>query len=131
MILLLMSLAFANDAKFTNLKEGETAPFDGRLFNGAAIAKLITDNQYKDLECDLQVEYELDKLATKKQYEIDILKASLESKNNMLLEINQIKQDEIDEMRDSYKPAKPYLWLTGGFVLGSAASIAIFHSVKQ
>ena len=131
MILLLMSLAFADEPQYAHLEKGEAAPFEGRLFNGAAVAKILTETKYKDLECDLQVEYELDKLATEKQYEIELLRASLESKNKMLLEVNQIKQDELDTMRASYKPAKPYLWLTGGFVLGSAASIAIFHAVKE
>ena len=131
MILLLMSLAFANEPQFTNLKEGEEAPFDGRLFNGAAVAKLITDNQYKDLECEVKVEYELNKTLVKKQYEFDIMKAELTSRNELLKEINEIRNDEIEELRKSYKPAKPYLWLTGGFILGSAASIAIFHTVKQ
>ena len=38
--------------------------------------------------------------------------------------------EEIESIRGSYKPARPYIWLTSGFVLGSAASIAIFHAVK-
>ena len=130
MILLLMSLAFANEPQFTNLNKGEKAPFDGRLFNGAAVSKLITENQYKDLECEVKVEYELNKTLVKKQYEFDIMKAELVSRNEMLKEINEIRNDEIEELRKSYKPAKPYLWLTGGFILGSAASIAIFHTVK-
>ena len=31
----------AEEAKFTNLKKGEVAPFDGRLFNDPAVSKLI------------------------------------------------------------------------------------------
>ena len=131
MILLLMSLAFADEPQYAVLEKGEPAPFEGRLFNGAAVAKIITEAQYKDLECDLQVEFETDKLATEKQFEIELLKASLESKNLMLTELNQINQEELDTIRASYKPARPYLWLTSGFVLGSAASIAIFHAVKE
>ena len=29
--------------KFSNIKQGETAPFDGRLFNDAAVSKIIVD----------------------------------------------------------------------------------------
>ena len=130
MLLLLVSLAFAEEPQFTSLQKGQPAPFDGRLFNGAAVAKLITDNKYKNLECSLQTEYELNKLEVRKNYEIGVLRAELKSENEMLKQVNQIKQEELGVLRKAYKPAKPFLWMSGGFVLGSAASIAIFHAVK-
>ena len=130
MILLLLSLAAQGEPEFANLKKGEKAPFEGRLFNEEAIASLLTEANQKDLECQLEIEYQLDKQSTKKQYEFDILKASCKSEAEMLKEINQIRQDELDIIRASYRPARPYIWLTSGFVLGSAASIGIFHAVK-
>ena len=42
MILLLLSLASAEPI-MTHLKEGEVAPFDGRLMNDEAIVNIITD----------------------------------------------------------------------------------------
>ena len=130
MILLLLSLAAYGDAEFTNLKKGERAPFDGRLFNEEAIASILTDKQLKETQCQVEVEYQLDKQATKKQYEYELLKATCEAQNQMLKDVNQIRLEEIESIRGSYKPARPYIWLTSGFVLGSATSIAIFHAVK-
>ncbi len=130
MILLLLSLAAYGDPEFANLKKGERAPFEGRLFNEEAIASILTNNSHKDMQCQVEIEYELDKQATKKQYEYELLKASCKAENEMLKEISNIRQNELESIRGSYKPARPYIWLTSGFVLGSAASIGIFHAVK-
>ena len=130
MILLLLSLAAYGDPEFANLKKGERAPFEGRLFNEEAIASILTSNSHKDMQCQVEIEYELDKQATKKQYEYELLKASCKAENEMLKEISNIRQNELESIRGSYKPARPYIWLTSGFVLGSAASIGIFHAVK-
>tara|TARA_Y100000593_G_C4127708_1_gene245823 strand:- start:118 stop:510 length:393 start_codon:yes stop_codon:yes gene_type:complete len=130
MILLLLSLAAYGDPEFANLKKGERAPFEGRLFNEEAIASILTNNSQKDMECQLEIEYQLDKQSTKKQYEYELLKASCKAENEMLKEVARIRLNEIESIRGSYKPARPYIWLTSGFVLGSAASIGIFHAVK-
>ena len=131
MILLLMSLAFAEDPTFKNIKKGETAPFDGRLFNDAAVSQIITEHSLKDLDCDLEIEYRVDVAKTKKQYQYDLLKAQCNAETSKLKEINQIKEDELEILRKDYKPFRPYLWMTGGFVMGTAASIAIFKTVDN
>ena len=94
MILLLLSLAAYGDPEFANLKKGERAPFEGRLFNEEAIASILTNNSHKDMQCQIEIEYELDKQATKKQYEYELLKASCKAENEMLKEISNIRQNE-------------------------------------
>tara|TARA_R110000824_G_C15227084_1_gene678107 strand:+ start:5266 stop:5661 length:396 start_codon:yes stop_codon:yes gene_type:complete len=131
MILLLMSLAFAEEPTYASLKKGQPAPFDGRLFNSAAVAEIITQRRLNDLDCDLEVEYQLDKAATKAEYEYDLLKAQCSAETSKFKELNQIKQDELDILRQNHKPIKPYLWLTGGFAMGAVTSIAIFKTVDQ
>ena len=130
MILILMSLAFAEEPSYTNIKKGETAPFDGRLFNETAVAQIITEHNIKDLDCDLEIEYRVDIAESKRQYEYDLLKAQCNAETSKLKEINQIKEDELEMLRKDYKPFRPYLWMTGGFVMGTAASIAIFKTVE-
>jgi hypothetical protein len=131
MILLMISLALAEEPTFTNLKEGEEAPFDGRLFNDAAVSKLITEHKMKDLDCDLEIEYQVDLTETQKQYEYDLLNAQCTATKYRLEEINKIKEQELQLLRKDNKPFRPYLWMTGGFVMGTAASIAIFKTVSN
>ena len=124
-------MAFAEEPAYTNLKEGETAPFDGRLFNDAAVSKLITEHKLKDLDCDLEIEYQVHLSESKKQYEYDLLKAEYIATKTRLEEINQIKEDELQSLRQTHRPLRPYLWMTGGFVMGTAASIGIFKTVSN
>jgi len=131
MILLMVSLAIAEEPTYTNLKEGESAPFDGRLFNDAAVSKLITEHKLKDLDCDLEIEYQVHLAESKRQYEYDLLKAEYIATKSRLEDINQIKEEELQSLRQAHKPIRPYLWMTGGFVMGTAASIAIFKTVSN
>ena len=131
MILLLMSLAFAEEPIYASLKKGEPAPFDGRLFNGVAVAQIITEHRLKDLDCDLETEYQLDKAATKAQYEYELLEASCKAETAKLSDINNIREEELSILRQRDKPLRPYFWLTGGFVMGTVTSIAIFKTVEQ
>ena len=131
MILLLMSLAFAEEPTYASLKKGDPAPFDGRLFNAAAVAEIITQHKLKELDCDLEIEYRTDKAATKAEYEYNLLEAQCSAETSKLIELNQIKQDELDILRQTHRPIKPYLWLTGGFAMGAVTSIAIFKTVDE
>ena len=131
MIMLLMSLAFAEEPTYANLNKGDPAPFDGRLFNAAAVAQIITEHRLKDLDCDLEVEYRLDKAATKAQYEYELLEASCKAEAQKLRDINNIREEELSVLRANNKPLRPYFWLTGGFVMGTVTSIAIFKTVDN
>ena len=95
------------------------------------MAKIITEHRLKDLDCDLEVEYRLDRAATEAQYEYDILEASCKAEAQKLRDINNIREEELSILRASNKPLRPYIWLTGGFVMGTATSIAIFKTVSN
>ena len=56
----LCAFAFA-DPQFTELKQGEVAPFDGRLLNDEAIIKISVEDKFKARQCDLQIDYEKQK----------------------------------------------------------------------
>ena len=131
MILLLMSMALAEEPTYANLKKGDPAPFDGRLFSPAAVAQVITEHRLKDLDCDLEVEYRLDKAGTEAQYTYDILEATCKAEAQKLRDINIIREEELSILRASNKPLRPYIWMTGGFIMGTATSIAIFKTVSN
>ena len=55
-------LAQEEEPQFTQLEEGEPAPFAGTLFNPTATAQLIADREFRLTDCDLRVNYEINLL---------------------------------------------------------------------
>ena len=128
-ILLACPVAHAEEPVFTTLKEGETAPFDGRLLNNAAIAKFIIEDRIKIEQCNIQIEYEVSKTNSKSKYNYDLLTAKCEADDQRLQDMVSVRDDEIKFLRKSFEPSKNHLWLAGGFLLGSAASVGIMYAI--
>ena len=129
-LLLACPVAHGAEPTFTTLKEGEEAPFDGRLFNSEAVAKLIVDKRFEGKQCELRVEYEVDLMRAKEQYRYDILLAKSEADDMRLNELITIREDENFYLREQIKPSYNGWWLAGGFIAGAATSIGIMYAVK-
>ena len=129
-LLLACPVAHGAEPTFVALKEGEVAPFDGRLFNSEAIAKLIVDKRFEGKQCELRVEYEIDLAKAKEQYKYDILLAKSEADDMRLNELITIREEENIYLREQIKPTYSSWWLAGGFVAGAITSIGIMYAVK-
>jgi hypothetical protein len=117
------------EGDYVELKEHETAPFDGFLLHKDAMVKLITEREQEigriKLHFDTELkkkDLELETLTKKKEVELNINKEMYES-------LLKIKQDRIDQLSSEQKWSD--LKLIGGFVLGFAASIAMFYAAVQ
>ena len=122
------------DPKFTNLKQGECAPFDGTLFNPPATAQLITENRYAMTECDLRVEYEIKKTQAEMNLQLDTLQISYESlseKHNLLMDIKNSEIDIYREMALNQPNKNNHWWLAGGVVVGIGLSLGTFYAATE
>lgn len=119
----------AEEAKFTNLKEGEVAPFDGRLFNDPAVSKLIVDHQFRDLECKLRVDFEIGQVKASEQYKYDLLYAKSEADNLRLTDMINIRNEHIKGLEKHIRPSSAHWWTLGGFAIGSATAIGIMYVI--
>jgi len=130
MILLLTALVFA-EPLMTPLSEGETAPFDGRLFNDEAVASIISAKEFAEQQCTINTALEFSLQLTEKQHQIDYLeieKAALQKKYDAMLEI---KEEEIQTLR-RYTNSKRSTWVFfGGFVLGTSASLLTYYAANK
>ena len=105
-------------------------PFDGRLFNDAAVARLIVEKQFEGKRCELRIDYEIGLMQTKEQYKYDILLAKSEAADIRLNDLINIRDEELEFLRKQYEPSRSHWWVAGGFIAGSAASIGIMYAVK-
>ena len=127
--MLLASLAYG-EAQFTNLKVGEPAPFSGRLLNDEALATLVVNQESIEEACQIEVDYEIDKAQAKWNYDFELMKISLEGKLERSEARVEAQQQELDYLRATVKPNRTFLWVSTGFIIGTATSVAIFNSVK-
>ena len=128
--ILLTAFCFA-DPQFTALEEGEPAPFTGRLLNDEAIVKISIEDRFKAQQCEIQIEYEKQKLLALHSYELEKLKIKLESDNAILKNKIELRDERIKDLQKLTKPTRPIILITSGFVIGTASTIATTYAVNQ
>lgn len=113
------------EGDYVELKEQETAPFDGFLLHKDAMVKLITEREKELGKLKLHFDTELKKkdldietLTKKKEIELNINKEMYES-------ILKIRQDRIASLQDEANWGT--VKLIGGMIVGFAVSIAMFY----
>ena len=126
--------------KFTFLNEGDKAPFDGTLFDPAAVAKILAEKKAERERCEIQVKYEKDLLSAICKRNTDILESELrieKHKNNLIVNEKYIKiftlkgKEEIEALRNLAKGSNNTLWAVIGFGLGTITSVAIFFAAAE
>lgn len=130
MILFLTTFALAQPL-MTPLSEGESAPFDGRLFNDEAVVSMLTMKDHLEEQCDIQSALDYSLSLNEKQLEIDVLKIekeTLETKHKLLMEI---KEQEIETLRKHVDPRRALWAFLGGFVVGTGASLSTYYAVQK
>ena len=129
--------AYADDAespRFTNLQLGDPAPFTGTLFNPPATAELIANSQFDMSECDLRVEFEVNRTQAEYQLQIDLLQASYDSLNERHQLLMDIKQQEI-ETYQALAIERPnrynHWWLAGGLASGIGLTLGVLFASQR
>tara|TARA_B100000212_G_C27309067_1_gene504906 strand:- start:290 stop:682 length:393 start_codon:yes stop_codon:yes gene_type:complete len=125
-MIFLLSLLFAEEPKYKDLKEGDVAPWDGRLLNEAAMKILVEDSVTKDLVCEAKIAYEINKLKIEEKYRYDVLKVQTDAEIKKLNELIKLQDDHIKQL----KPQNNIWPIIGGFVAGAGISIGIMYAVK-
>ena len=101
----------STSGKFTFLKKGNIAPFDGTLFDPVATAKILAEKEMAEKGCLLKSELGIEK-----------------KKNNLII---NAQQEEIEALRNLAKGSDNTFWVAIGFVAGAVTSIAIFFAAVE
>jgi hypothetical protein len=131
MIFLLISLALAENPAYSFLDKGEAAPFEGILFNDAAVKDLAVEDRLKAETCQIEIDYYVDRAKAEKQLEYDLLEAKTTAEMDKMNEMILIRDERIVDLEKQIKPQRPFWWMFGGFVIGTTSAIATFYSVKE
>jgi len=125
-MIFLISLLFAEEPKYKDLKKGEVAPWDGRLLNEPAMRVLIEDSVVNDMNCEAKTAFELNKLRIEEMYKYDILKVQTDAEIKKLNELIILQDEHIKQLRPQNN-----IWpLIGGFIAGAGISVGIMYAVK-
>lgn len=131
MLLALLSTASAED--FTVLAEEQPAPFEGVLLSVSAAAEVLTKYEVLRMECDLEVEFQLDKTGTKCKLDKELLEARITTLDKQYTEIVAQKELVIEKQQAIIKKQSPqykWIWFAGGIVLGGATYYGIQQAAK-
>ena len=130
LLFLLSMIASAEEPKFVPLVKDEVAPFSGRLFNDAAVSKLIVDNRLKAQQCQIEIDYFTNRAKAEEKYKQDIIQTKYDVDKQRLTDLLALKQEENEKIQKLIKPNRNGWWLAGGFMIGTATSITIMYVTK-
>lgn len=129
------TIAYAQEAgAIIDLKKDDPAPYDGVLFDRNAAARLLADKEYNQIECNLKINFQIEKLKAKHILEMGTLQASFEAlkgQNTSLLEIKDAEILRLQEMALKNPNDNSHWWMAGGVVAGIVTSIAIFYAAVE
>jgi len=132
-VLLIPSVAYAEDGRFTYLEPGMKAPFKGTLFNDPATAYLLTLPEYYEMQCDLELDYQLGMKQEKHAFEIKDLKSQVEflQKENESITLQTDERIALleEQLRKTNKNDRPW-YLAAGVVVGIGLTIGIIKGVE-
>jgi len=129
MILLLTSLALAEDPKYTKIAESEPAPFAGFLLDDHAL-NVLTMKAQEGLQCPLEIDYQVGLMEAKKNQELEMIKSEHELEINTLQTTVTEQQERIRKLEKLKKPVNQGVWIAIGAALGVGTTIAIANAVN-
>jgi hypothetical protein len=128
--LLLSTLAYAEPAQFTIVGQDEPAPFEGVLFNKRGIAELLVLPEAYRMDCDLEVEYQLDVQATEFHLErqnFQIRLDALAREYDLRVEQKDVEIAALQEAMLKQSPNNKLWWLASGIVVGMATTYGAYR----
>jgi len=119
--------------QITSVAKDQPAPYAGVLLNTVAAAKVFTERDFVDLECELRIEYAVQKEILRLNLLLETNQASMESMDKKYTALLDIKDQEIERLSKIATETNDYssLWFAGGVLAGIVTSIVIVYAVNQ
>ena len=131
MLLISLLKPLQAEEKYTELKQGEPAPYAGILLTKEAIAKIYADQEAEITKFKIEHEYQLytvqlscitkyDLLDKRYKLDVEMYQAMIENRDNAI--------KKLPVYSEGYKSD----WsMIGGFILGSVITVGIVYSIDK
>jgi hypothetical protein len=131
MFLLLLSLLGNAEEKYTDLKEGDTAPFAGKLLTNEALAKILSQHQLELDQCKISGESKLEEKALETQFKYDLLENKFLLTSDMYEAMIE-NRDDVIQKTPAFKQGIKTDWaFIGGIIVGAGITIGIAYSLDS
>ena len=127
-------VAHAEPPQFTIVGENEPAPFEGVLFNKRGIAELLIMPEKYKMECDLEIEYQLDVQATEFHLErqnFQIRLDALTKEYDLRIEQKDIEIAALQKAMLKQGPNNKWWWFVGGVAAGVGVTYVAYRSFSE
>ena len=133
-LILTPNIGMATEGRVASLSEGESAPFAGVLFDETFAARLIAEEEHKQIECDLKIKFEIEKMEAKHALEMGNVQATLDAFRAQHRSLIDIKDSEIKRLQEialKNPNDNANWWFGGGVAVGIITSIVIFYAAVE
>ena len=119
--------------QITSIAKDQPAPYSGVLLNTVAAAKIFTEKEFVGMECELRIEYAVQKEILRLNLLLETSQATVESMDKKYTSLLDIKDQEIKRLSKVASEKGDYssLWFAGGVVAGIITSVAIVYAVNK
>ena len=133
MLLLLISLLkpLQAEEKYTELKQGEPAPYAGILLTKEAIAKIYADQEAEIATLKIEHEYQINSLKLSEKTKYDLLDKRYKLDIKMYQAMIDNRDAAIKKLPVYSQGYKADWSMIGGFILGSVITVGIVYSVDK
>ena len=133
MLLLLLSLIkpLQAEEKYTELQQGEPAPYAGILLTKEAIAKIYAGQESEIAKLKIDHEYQLNTLKLSEKTKYDLLDKRYKLDVKMYQAMIENRDDAIKKLPAYSQGYKADWSMIGGFILGSVITVGIVYSVDK
>lgn len=123
----------SDDEMVYTLRMGEAAPFAGTLFSISAAARILTNLEFTQETCNLQINEKLRLSEANMQLRIDTERARFDALQYRHTELMRVRNDQIQFLTEQYRPRPWYqkgdFWFGVGTVTGVLITIAAGYAL--
>ena len=135
MVLTLWSnTVFADSGRFTFLGQNECAPFEGVLFDPTATANMLAQAQTADDNCQLVLQYELDKQKVEHELQLQNLTIrhdALLAEYDMRVQSLEREADALANALKKQSSRHPALWVAAGMIGGVTMTYGAYRMFNE